>query len=501
MITDKMTVQAHQESILRSREVINRVKEKVMQHPWYLKYHVSPPIGWMNDPNGFCYYKGDYHLFYQHYPYSSNWGSMHWGHARSNDLVFWEHLQVALAPSEAYDADGCYSGSAIEKDGKIYLVYTGHVLTGPDSDHDLKQTQALAVSEDGITFRKLDQNPVIEGLPEGDFHPGHFRDPKVWEHNNIYYIVVGSKTKDSIAQVVLYKSSDLIDWEFVSVVAKAKGNQGTMWECPDLFGLQDKDVLIISPQGIEKEGIYYHNHHQSGYLVGNLNYETGILTHGAFNLLDHGFDFYAPQTTIDEKGRRILVAWMSMWEDEMPTKEFGWAGAITIPRLLELDETRLLIKPLPELAKLRENEIIYKHIEMKEALSLEEISGDSIELEIEVDLKEATQFGIKMRVSECGHEETVLNYDTLKKLLTLDRNRSGKGVTGTRSVDVEPKDGKLNFDIFIDRSSIEIFVNGGEYTMTARVFPKETSTDICFYSSGEVELIHIKKWELKGSIK
>ena len=498
MQTDKLTIHSHKERIQKGQEAVDTARHKVMQHTWYPKYHVSPPANWMNDPNGFSFYKGEYHLFYQHYPYLPKWGPMHWGHVKSKDLVFWENLPIALAPGENYDLDGCFSGSAIEKDGKLYLMYTGHVLTGPNSDDDLKQTQALAVSEDGIIFEKIDHNPVIEHLPKGDFHPGHFRDPKVWKRGDIYYVIIGAKTKDSIGQVILYKSSDLIHWEFVSVVAKAKDNEGSMWECPDLIKLGDKDILIISPQGIKAEGIYYHNHHQSGYLIGDFNYDSGILTHGAFRLLDFGFDFYAPQTIIDDKGRRILIAWMTMWEDEMPTKEFGWAGAMTLPRVLELDGERLITKPIPELKQLREKEVSYNKVKIKESLGLAGILGDCIELEVEVDLKKASEFGIKMRQSKCGQEKTVLHYDVAKKLLTLDRNRSGKGSGGVRSVDIEPKKGKLYFNIFIDKSSIEVFINKGEQALTARVFPKETSKEISFYSKGEVELVNISKWNLKG---
>ena len=490
----------HEELVEKGQKTIDNIKANTMQHTWYLKYHVSPPANWMNDPNGFSVYNGEYHLFYQHYPYSPEWGPMHWGHVKSKDLVTWEHLPIALAPGESYDADGCFSGSAIEKDGNLYLMYTGHVSTGPDGDNDLKQTQALAVSEDGRTFKKLKQNPIIEKLPEGDFHPGHFRDPKVWKHEEYYYAIIGAKTKESVGLAVLYRSRDLLEWEFVNIVSKARENEGTMWECPDLFQLEDQHVLIVSPMGIEPEGIYYHNHHQSGYFTGDFNYETGTLSHGAFTLLDYGFDFYAPQTLIDEQGRRILIAWMTMWESEMPTKEFGWVGAMTIPRVLELSGDRLLTKPLPELEKLRQNEISHQNKKVNGSLNLEGVSGDCIELKLVVDLMKASSFGIKMRMSKCGQQETVLHYDAKRSLLTLDRSRSGKGDGGTRSVDVATKSGELSFNIFIDKSSIEIFVNNGEQVLTARVFPNESSQEIQFYSEGEVEINNLRKWDLLASI-
>jgi beta-fructofuranosidase len=156
-----------------------------------LNYHLMAEYGWMNDPNGFIEYEGQYHLFYQHYPYASKWGPMHWGHAVSRDLIRWEYLPVALAPDEAYDSGGCFSGSAIEKDGKLYLMYTGHVVIVPEVDYI--QTQAIAVSEDGVHFTKSPHNPVIgiEQIPEQSSKKD-FRDPKVFERGGRYYVVLGS---------------------------------------------------------------------------------------------------------------------------------------------------------------------------------------------------------------------------------------------------------------------------------------------------------------------
>lgn len=495
------TVNKHEKKLQDAQRAIQSLKKKVSQHPWYLSYHVAPPANWMNDPNGFCFYKGEAHLFYQHYPYTPEWGPMHWGHVKSQDLVFWEHLPVALAPGEEYDVDGCFSGSAIEKDGKLYLMYTGHVLTGPDSDEDLKQTQALAVSEDGIKFKKITQNPVISHTPDGDIHPAHFRDPKVWKHEEMYYVVIGSKTKANTGQVLLYRSPDLMNWEFVNVMAKATGNFGFMWECPDLFNLNGKDVLVMSPQGMKPEGDLYHNIHQAGYVIGNLDYDTGLLSYGAFQLLDFGFDFYAPQTMVDDKGRRILIAWMSMWEDQMPTKEFGWAGAMTLPRVVEMQGDRLITKPVPELKELRENEVSYNRKIVDKELSLEGVSGDCVELEMLIDMKKATQFSLKMRMNELEKEETVLRYDVNNSRLTLDRNQSGQGEGGIRNVNLDLKENKIHLNIFIDKSSVEVFVNGGEQVITSRIFPNEKSKDICFLSEGEVELVYLNKWDLKRAIK
>jgi beta-fructofuranosidase len=498
MNTQNFARMRHIKNIHNGQESVDRIKDQVKKHPWYLQYHVSPQANWMNDPTGFSFFNNEYHLFYQHYPYDHTWGLMHWAHVKSKDLVHWEHMPIALTPSESYDADGCFSGSAIEINNKLLLMYTGHVITGTNSDDDLIETQAIAISSDGAVFEKIDENPVIKSLPEGDFHQGHFRDPKIWKNENTYYAIIGSTTKDKTkGQAVLFKSINLTEWAFVTTVAKAGNNQGTMWECPDLFELNKKYILIISPQGICPEGMYYHNHHQSGFFIGDFDYDDGRLkNYNEFQLLDYGFDFYAPQTVYDKYGRRILIGWMNMWESEMPTKKFGWAGAMTIPRLLELKEGSLKIRPIPEMRILRKNEVIYKDIIVKEALSLPKVVGDCIELEIELDLKDALRFAIKMRVNDVDDEETVFSYDVIKGLISLDRNRSGEGVKGIRSAEHKIKDHKMKLNIFMDKSSIEIFIDEGEKVMTTRIFPKNISKGILFLAEGKARIISICKWDL-----
>ncbi|WP_332696060.1 glycoside hydrolase family 32 protein [Halalkalibacter lacteus] len=490
----------HQEQIEKANKEVAKLKESVSKHEWNLQYHVMPQANWMNDPNGFSFFKGEYHLFYQHHPFGPKWGPMHWGHVKSKDLVNWEHLPIALAPSEEYDKDGCFSGSAIEKDGKLYLMYTGNVWIDGKLDEDLKQVQALAVSEDGIHFEKLKENPVIAETPEGDINTFHFRDPKVWKHENTYYVVLGSKTKKNTGQALLYRSDDLIDWEYVSIMAKGEGNFGFMWECPDLFELDGKEVLVLSPQGVKPEGNDYHNLHQAGYVIGQLEYQTGELQYGSYYTLDHGFDFYAPQTMMDEKGRRILIAWMDMWESEMPTQQFGYSGAMTIPRLVTMRDDRLYTLPVPELEALREKEVQYTDVVIEGEESLEGVHGDCIELKVTMNVKDATIFGLKLRVDEATEQETVLSFDKGEGIVTLDRNKSGKGPDGVRKTEVTMLE-IVHLQIFIDKSSIEVFINEGEKVMSSRIFPTNEATGITFFADQQMNIENLNKWHLKQAIK
>ncbi|RIW29115.1 glycoside hydrolase family 32 protein [Bacillus salacetis] len=484
----------HQKKIKEAAESVNAMREKVSGSHWKPAYHPAPPAYWMNDPNGFSYYKGEYHLFYQHHPYSTEWGPMYWGHFKSSDLANWEEAPLALAPGEDYDQGGCFSGSAIEKEGKLYLMYTGNRWTGPDHDKDLYQVQALAVSEDGITFEKLAENPVIDAAPEGDIHPYHFRDPKVWKKDDLYYCVLGSRTKDHVGQVLLYQSKDMIQWEFLNVAAKGEGNFGYMWECPDLFELNGQTILMMSPQGMKPEGNRYHNLHQAGYVAGQLDYETGTLSHGEFEVLDHGFDFYAPQTMLDPSGRRIMIAWMNMWESHMPEQEEGFAGAMTIPRELVLENGKLKSKPVPELGKRRHNHKYYQNVKVEGETSLTGIEGSAVELKVAIDAKDAGQFGLKLRA---GHkQETELLYLKEERSIVLDRSLAGEGPGGVRKAETELQDNVLKLQIFIDHSSVEVFINGGEKVMTARIYPDQSSSGIRFFSDKPIELLEVEKWDL-----
>lgn len=462
-----------------------------------LGYHISTPA-WINDPNGLVEYKGEYHVFYQHHPYSESGGPMHWGHVKSKDLVHWERLPIALAPTEKYDKDGCFSGSAIVKDEVLILFYTGFVLE--DAEKAIStQVQCMAVSEDGINFTKVDQNPIISKPPaEGSYH---FRDPKVWEHNGSWYMVVGT-TKEDVGKVVLYTSLDLIDWEYRGVLAKSDDIMGYMWECPDFFHLDGKDILLISPQGIKANGDQFNNLYQTGYISGSYNYEHNKYTRNQdFLELDKGHDFYAAQTFEDTQGRRIIIGWMDMWESKMPTKEEGWAGAHTLPRILTLGENdQVVMNPVPELDLLRNQQI--EKLENKQITLESELVtfGQLVELEMTFNFlnTNAKVFGIKLRCSDDGEEDVVVGYNVESNNLFLDRKRAGMPQDSLRQSELTCPNGKLKLHIYLDRSSIEVFANDGLLVMTSRIYLSETSNKMkLFTDQGYVNITHLESWSLK----
>lgn len=478
----------------KAQAALKAAQEKLNKR-FRLGYHIMAPANWMNDPNGLVQYKGEYHVFYQHHPYDENWGPMHWGHVKSNDLVHWGHLPIALTPGDDCDKDGCFSGSAVDNDGELTLIYTGHHYT--DREKDLFfQNQNVAISKDGITFAKAGGNPVIANPPADSSH--HFRDPKVWKHEDTWYMVVGNATPEQVGRVILYRSPNLRQWEYVGVLAQSKGDLGYMWECPDFFELGGKHVLMFSPQGVEAKGDLYKNLYQTGYLIGEYDYETNQFIYGSFTELDHGHDFYAVQTLLDDKGRRIAIGWMDMWDSAMPTKEDGWCGALTLPRELTLGKNnKIFMNPVEEVTLLRESEHPVCSNEAISGSYLVEAEEDLLELKVEIDLAQTTASSVGIRLRGINEEETTVLYDLDSQKLVLDCSKSGKKEDGVRRTSLEA--GKLlSLRVFIDRSSIEVFANDGQAAMTSRIYSKEKRLGFeLLAENGDAHVNQFTYWNLK----
>ncbi|MGX7025234.1 glycoside hydrolase family 32 protein [Vagococcus hydrophili] len=441
---------------------------KLTDERYRLGYHVSASQGWINDPNGFCYFNGYYHIFFQHHPYSSEWGPMHWGHARSKDLVHWEELPIALTPGDIEDKDGCFSGSAIVKDDVMYLFYTGHHYYGDNDPDHFWQNQNMAYSKDGIHFTKYENNPIIEKEPEDNTH--HFRDPKVWLYEDKYYMILGSQGKDGLGRGIIYTSSDLINWDYEGDMSKASSlaDEGFMWECPDFFHLDRKEVLLLSPQGMEESGKNYLNLFQTGYFVGQHDYLTNTFHREEFTELDRGHDFYATQTTEVPDGRRIVFGWMAMWESDMPEKVDGWAGALTLPRELRLKDNHLYMSPVKELEKLRTDQGQDHHINKKGEVILAE-SVSSTEILIEVDLRNTENQEMTFALKDKENESILsLTYSQNNQELILNR----EDVSDPRFGMIQEAE-ELSLRVFIDKSSVEIFINEGEVVFTERFYAEE----------------------------
>lgn len=291
------------------------------------QYHFEPRKGWINDPNGLCYFQGRYHAFFQYNPYEPVWGPMHWGHAVSEDLVHWKEEKIALIPDREYENDGgCFSGSAIVKDDVLYLFYTS-------VSKEKKQTQSVAYSMDGIHFEKYEGNPIIADSPLGD--NTDFRDPKVFCYEGCYYMVCGAGI-DGVAKMLLFRSEDLMKWSYVNCIYESD-KFGQAFECPDIFPLGDKYVLMFSAMKPEK--------YATVFLIGEFDGVAFKVEETQY--VEGGEDFYAPQTFMDHRGRRILIGWFYHWGKEL-AEGVDFAGALSIPRELFMKNGRICNYPVEE---------------------------------------------------------------------------------------------------------------------------------------------------------
>lgn len=467
-------------------------------------FHLSPRVGWMNDPNGFSFYNGRYHLFYQYYPYSAKWGPMHWGHAVSDDLLRWEYLPAAIAPDTPYDGAGCFSGSAVElDDGRQLLMYTG-VSAGamhPDGTRNDIQTQCVAVG-DGVNYEKYAGNPVISGddVPEGGSR-FDFRDPKVWrDKDGVFRCVAGNRPADGSGQILYYSSTDGFHWKFESILAENKNRFGLMWECPDFFELDGKHVLLVSPQDMEPEGFEYHNGNGTVGFIGRFDGESKTFHEEHNQAVDYGIDFYAPQTVLTPDGRRVMIAWMQNWDTlAIASLKAPLFGQMTVPRELSVKNGRLYQWPIRELDALRSGYVRYENVSLSDELTLDGVRGRQVDLTIT--LRPAAEgniynkFAVWVGCDEKYHTSISLHpYDSIMK---IDRKFSGsrRAIIHQRRCKVPRNNGNITFRIILDRFSMEIFINHGEQAVTATIPTDPSAGGIRFFADGEV-LMDIEKYDL-----
>lgn len=447
-------------------------------------YHFSPLYGWMNDPNGMVYKDGEYHLFYQHNPYGSKWGNMHWGHAISKDLINWEHRPDAITP----DALGTiFSGSAVVDTDNTAGFGAGAIVAIYTQNSD-RQVQSIAYSTDnGRSFTKYENNPVLTSDARD------FRDPKVFWHKEtqrwIMLLAVGQEMQ-------IFSSSNLKDWAFESSFGEGQGAHGGVWECPDLFelpvdGMNEKKWVLLC--NLNPGGPFGGSATQ--YFVGTFNGKEFVNeSPSKTKWMDWGKDHYATVTWSDAPdNRRIAIAWMSNWQyaNDVPTSQYRSPNSV--PRDLSLftvdGETYLQSAPSPELLKLRD-------ISKKRSFKVngtrtikDMIAGNEGAYEIELTIENQHADVIGFRLYNDKGEEVDMQYDMKEKKFSMDRRKSGEVgfnenfpmLTWTT---IESGKDELKLRLFVDKSSVEAFGDGGRFVMTNQVFPSEPYTHIDFYSKG-----------------
>lgn len=430
------------------------------------KIHLKAPDCWINDPNGFIWYKGQYHLFYQCFPYSAQWGRMHWGHAVSSDLVNWEDKGIALYPSKKDDRSGCFSGSAIEYNGKMHIFYTGVNYTEEDPENinlclndNFISAQLMITSDDGLTFDNVsDKKTVIPPIDEKNIgSKTHTRDPKVWRGKDAWYMVIGS-TADSMGRLLFYKSDDLENWSYMNYAGKE--NFGWMWECPDYFEVNNKGITVFSPMGFFKDGKEYDS--APVCILSSFDESTGKMELSEnYQLFDFGLDLYAPQSTTDKDGNRVIIAWA-----RMPEAVNGkWNGMMCIPRVVEVKNNHIYFRPHPNIRN----------------SFAKEITSPS----------QADSSGFMVKTSLHNGESINIGRYIIKReqdRIFTDRSAVFTGKDNFRLTAETPiiHEG-YELEIYVDSNLIEVFVNNGEYVLSSVVYglsDKITGSKYSLYSSG-----------------
>ena len=463
-------------------------------------FHVTAPTGWINDPNGFSVYDGKIHLFYQYNPYQREWGPMHWGHSVTDDMVRWEQLPAAIAPDQEYDKAGCFSGSAIEADGKHVLVYTGVTrVKQADGSEQERQNQCIAFG-DGKDYVKYEKNPVVTGemLPEGCSRID-FRDPKIWKGNDTYYLIVGNKNDNQVGQVVLCSSKNLTDWKFETILASNEnGDIGTMWECPDFFELDGKYVLLTSPQDMLPEGLEFHNGNGTLCIIGELDPETHTLKEQFCQGVDYGIDYYAMQTLLAPDGRRIMIAWMQNWDTlAYRCNDSGWFAQMSLPRELSVKNGRLYQVPIRELNAMRANKVEYNNVVIKDTrLTLDQIEGRTVDLELVIRPADKDNLYKKFELCFAENEKyhSTLCFRPDESVLKIDRKFSGseRALVHQSSCLVNGDSNELKLRVILDKFSVEVFINDGEQVMSAVILTKQEAKGISFFADGAAKLDIVK---------
>lgn len=453
------------------------------------EYHFTPAANWINDPNGLVYYAGEYHLFYQYHPYSAVWGPMHWGHAVSTDLVHWEELPIALYPD---DLGAIFSGSAVIDwhntagfgHEAMIAVFTHHVAEGH------RQSQSIAYSRDrGRTWVKYAGNPVIP-TPPG---VRDFRDPKVFWHGSreqghwVMCLAVGR-------EIQIYTSSDLRDWTYGSSFGVGFGGETGVWETPDLFELPiagtDATAWVLTvgmgdgaPAG--SSGAQYFVGHFDGAVFTSANSPETVLW------ADYGSDFYAPQSWNDTPdGRRIAIAWMNNWRyaRELPTAP--WRGAMTVPRVLGLEQTpagpRLTQTPALDLAEAM-GQSLHRHAGVTVAggssAAFDVQPGSAWQLDLRLHTAAPQSVDVDVRLCFGTDERVSVHYVGAEATMYLDRRRAGvvdfhEVFPARHAAPLEISNGVLDVQLLIDAASVELFADGGRLSMTDCIFPRAPLTRI-----------------------
>ncbi|KAK7198618.1 sucrose hydrolase-like protein [Novymonas esmeraldas] len=486
---------SHEQRVDEANNAVLAIR-KTLDKEYYPLYHMAPYASSMNAPCGTIFFKGLYHVFYQHHPFAAEWGPMHWGHATSEDMIHWRHHPIALAPGDDWDRDGCFSGCSVVYDERLYVFYTGHHwLTDVADDSQIYQVQCLAISENGFSFEK---RGIVVKPPAGF---SHFRDPHVWFQDGRWWMVCGGRDLKDQGHLLLYSTDDLEDWDdsTYTVLAKSDDRNVYMWECPSFFPLQRHQLLVFSPQGMLGDEHAFRNRYQTGLLIGAWKPNEIFSVTSRFRELDLGHDFYGAQTFLTRDGRRVFLGWLDMWDTNMPTKRHHWAGMLSLPRVLLVDEAsgRIRTPPVKELESIRSNYQYLPQQVVRENSQLRLLADcSSYEVRVLFDLEKSTAEKYGLWLGR-GLEIFV---DEQSKRLVVNRHYPNHDISGYRSCPL-PQQTSLLIHAYFDKSSVEVFVNEGETVLSTRIYPARKDRTLSLFAiNGIAHVTRGDIWALNQAV-
>lgn len=452
-------------------EILDKTIEESMHSPYRLGYHVQPVVGTMGAPCGFCYINGLFHLFYEWQPTVTNDSVTYLYHVTSEDLVTFNYEGVKVRPESLYDNHNIYGGSLAVVNNVLTLFYTGI----QEKNGEYITHQLAGEIDTGFKVQKLPA-PIIRGIHSK--YNTYFRNPYVFTEGSEVNLMLGTMNESEFGRAVMYRGESVESLNLLGELNTGYDMFGYFWESPEIFPIDDAAVMILNPRGLDKYKNNFWNIYQSGYMVNDFEYNSLFVDHDDFHEFDNGFDFYRPITTLDKNNNRIMIASMSAHESEYPTEKDGFKNALTIPRVLTIKEDRVIQTPHPDLKKLRGEKITALGYFDQYPKKILDFYGSQYELCIE--LKELTTNEISFVLRKSRREETVIKYNVESQTVILDRTFSGEPINEvdgtTRTVELlRPLE---NLTVFMDRTSIEIFLNDGEHTMTARIFPSEEAVGV-----------------------
>ena len=452
-------------------------------------YHFLPPSNWMNDPNGAIHWKGQYHIFYQHNPFGPLWGNMHWAHATSPDLIHWQDQPIAIAPTPgSYDESGIFSGCMVNDNGKPVAFYTA-----TKGEHCEIQTQAVAFgSDDLLQWQKHPGNPVVAQVPAESHQNRDFRDPFVWKEADAWYMVIGSRIQDVGGAIFLYRSQDLLNWEYLNPLLVGDINRnGVIWECPNFFKLGDKWVLIISAHLGKTTGSVL-------YFVGK--YENYRFTPEHEGVLDYDV-LYAPLSFVDGQNRRVMYGWLRESRNDAEMKRAGWSGVQAIPRILSLDSAgRLVMQPVPELNTLRgqRTRLAAQPLNGNVSLNLHSLALD---ISAEFAVAAGGNCGLALACSPDGKERFEVVYDASRNVLISRRvmaDLNHSVLVQSRELPHALDAGEtLQLRVLLDGSVVEIIANG-RTSITNRIYPNSAEHNGVQVLGAQAELKSLEVYEMSS---